>query len=365
MLEQPALGGPVGKDDVFRPHADGDLAIAGARHRRAGAAIDGERRLLGGEHDAVLGGAAVEEVHRRAADEAGDIGVLRLLVEFGRAADLLDAAAAHHHDAVAHAQRLDLVVGDVEGRHRQPLLQLDDLGAHLHAQRRVEVGQRLVHQEHARLAHDRPAERHALALTARQLPRTPAEDLLDAEDARRFANAPLDLILGRLPQPHAEGHVGEHVQVREQGVVLEHHRHVALVRQLVGHVLVVEQHLPFRGDFKPGDHPHGRRLAAAGRPDKDDEFAILCGEREILDGDNLAIALPQVTKLYLGHWRSPPTAACVRKSVAALCFRLRCRRSLHRRARTVHKRSERLRRFAASSAIIAWPLQTVSRLYDD
>jgi hypothetical protein len=44
-----------------------------------------------------------------------------------------------------------------------------DLGAHLHAQLGVEVGQRLVEQEHLGIAHDRAAHRDALALAARQL----------------------------------------------------------------------------------------------------------------------------------------------------------------------------------------------------
>ena len=48
-------------------------------------------------------------------------------------------------------------------------MELDDLRAGLHAQFRVEVGQRLVEQEDLRLAHDGAAHRHTLALAARQL----------------------------------------------------------------------------------------------------------------------------------------------------------------------------------------------------
>ena len=196
-------------------------------------AVHRQRRLLGGQDDAVALDAALEKVHRRAADEARDIGVLRLLVELGRAADLLDPAVAHHDDAVAHAQRLDLVVRDVEGRHAEPLLQLDDFGAHLHAQRRVEVGERLVHQEDARLAHDGAAERHALPLAAGQFLRPPLKDAFDAEHLRGLAHAVLDLRLRRLSQAHAEGDVREHVEMGEERVVLEDHRHVAVARQLV------------------------------------------------------------------------------------------------------------------------------------
>jgi hypothetical protein len=44
-----------------------------------------------------------------------------------------------------------------------------DLGAHLHAQLGVEIRQRLVEQEHLRIAHDGAAHGDALALAARKL----------------------------------------------------------------------------------------------------------------------------------------------------------------------------------------------------
>ena len=49
----------------------------------------------------------------------------------------------------------------------EPPVQLLDLEAHLHAQLGVEVGQRLVEQEHRRLAHDRASHRHARCLCRR------------------------------------------------------------------------------------------------------------------------------------------------------------------------------------------------------
>jgi hypothetical protein len=55
-----------------------------------------------------------DEVHARAADEAGDEGVAGALVEFLGRADLLDAAVAQHHDAVGQRHGLDLVVRDVD-----------------------------------------------------------------------------------------------------------------------------------------------------------------------------------------------------------------------------------------------------------
>ena len=130
---------------------------------------------------------AVDDVHRRRADELRDEQVVGTVVELERRADLLDAAVVHDDDAVGHGHRLDLVVRHVHGRRLQPLVQRLDLGAHRDAQLGVEVGQRLVEQEHLRVAHDGAAHRHALALAARQLARKALEVGLEVEDLRRVA----------------------------------------------------------------------------------------------------------------------------------------------------------------------------------
>ncbi len=110
----------------------------------------------------------LEEVHRRRADEAGHEHIRRVIVERLRRVELLHNPVVHHRDMAAHGQRLHLVVGDVDEGGLEPLVQLGDFGARLHAQLGVEVGERLVHQEHRRVAHDRATQRHALALAARE-----------------------------------------------------------------------------------------------------------------------------------------------------------------------------------------------------
>ena len=127
-----------------------------------------------------------------------------MIVEIQRRADLLHIALAHRHDLVGHGHGLDLVVGDVDGGHLQPLMQILDLGAHLHPQLCVEVRQRFVEQEHLRIADDRPPHRHALALTARQLPRITAEELAEPEDAGLGATSLLDLCPSTRPASVSE-----------------------------------------------------------------------------------------------------------------------------------------------------------------
>ena len=61
-------------------------------------------------------------------------------------------------------------------------MQLGDLDARLDAQGCVEIGQRLVEQEHLGLAHDGAADGDALALAAGELRRLAVEQRLELED---------------------------------------------------------------------------------------------------------------------------------------------------------------------------------------
>ena len=107
------------------------------------------------------------------------------LVDVLRRPDLLQHALAHHGDPVPHRHRLDLVVGDVHRRDPEPRVQLDQLEARLDAELRVEVRERLVHQERVRLADDRARERDALPLPARELARIALQQLARARGSRR------------------------------------------------------------------------------------------------------------------------------------------------------------------------------------
>ena len=167
-----------------------------------------------------LVGMDLREVHRRRADERRDELVHRMLVELGRRPDLLQDAVPHHGDAVTHRHRLDLVVRDVHGCRAEALLDARDLRARLDAQLRVEVRERLVHQEGCRLAHDRAAERDALPLAAGQRSRLAVEEALEVEDLRCLLDPPLDLLLGGLQQLEAEGQVvvDGHVRIERVGL---------------------------------------------------------------------------------------------------------------------------------------------------
>ena len=209
-------------------------------------------------------------------------------------ADLLEQALAHDRDAAAHRHRLDLVVGDVDGRRLEALVEPGELGAGLDAQLGVEVRERLVHEEHGRLADDRPAERDALALAARQFLRLAVEVPADVEDVGRFLDPSLDVRLGHLAQLQPEGEVVADGHVRIERVALEDHRDVAI---LGGHVVddpLADPQLAGGDLLEPGDHPQAGRLAAARRPDQDHELAVVDLEVEVVYRKDVTVFLGDV-----------------------------------------------------------------------
>ena len=103
--------------------------------------------------------------------------------------DLLHGAVAQHGHAVGHAHRLDLVVRDVHERAVEIALQVLELAAHLEPQQRVERRERLVEEVRARVAHDRAADRDALALAARELRGLAVEQRLDLQHLGRPLHA--------------------------------------------------------------------------------------------------------------------------------------------------------------------------------
>ena len=81
------------------------------------------------------------------------------------------------------------------------------------------------------------------------------------------------------------------VHVRVEREHLEHEGDVALRRALEGDVLAVEQDAPVGRQFEAGDHAQRRRLAAARRPEHDEERAVVDHEVRILNRDKVRKAL--------------------------------------------------------------------------
>ncbi len=103
-----------------------------------------------------------------------DEGVAWPLEQLDRRADLDDLAFVHHHHLVGEGQRLGLVVGDVDHRPADALVQLLELRAQHPFQVRIDDGQRLVEHDDVDVGADQAAaERDLLLAVGGQAGRAP------------------------------------------------------------------------------------------------------------------------------------------------------------------------------------------------
>ena len=85
-----------------------------------------------------------------AADEIGDEGIDRRLVDLARGAHLNDVAVAHDDDEIGHRERFRLVMGHIDERRPDPTMDLLDLALQALAKLLVERAKRLVHEQETR-----------------------------------------------------------------------------------------------------------------------------------------------------------------------------------------------------------------------
>ena len=119
-----------------------------------------------------------QQVHRRRADETRHERGRRPCARSRPGVPICSITpVAQHGDPVAQHQRLGLVVGDVDHGAADPRVQRLELGPRLHPQLDVQIGQRLVEQEHVGLAYQRPRQRDPLPLAAGELAGPPVEQV--------------------------------------------------------------------------------------------------------------------------------------------------------------------------------------------
>ena len=126
------------------------------------------------------------------------------------------------------------------------VLQPLDLELHLLAQLAVERAERLVHQRQARLEHDGPGQGDALLLAAAQLAGKRSPYVLELHEPQRLVDPSSRLGLRHAAHLQREADVLGDAHVREQGVVLEHHADVALVRRQARDLAVADDDRPAR-----------------------------------------------------------------------------------------------------------------------
>ncbi len=173
-------------------------------------------------------------------------------------------------------------MSDVEGRDGQAGEQFPQLSASLLAQLGVEVAERLVEEDDARLCHDGARQRDALLLAAAEGRGRPAFVAPELHETQCLRDALDDIGARHAPRLEWVGDVVEHGHVRPDGVGLEHHADPALVgRDGLGALSITAPHDRVAdGDgagvrrLEPGDTAQQCRLAATARSEQSSDRAV-------------------------------------------------------------------------------------------
>ena len=228
--------------------------------------------------------------------------------QLDRRADLHHFAQLHHHHLIGKGQRLGLVVGDVDHRRLDALVQFLELGAQLPFQMRVDHGERLVEHHHIDvLAHETTPHRDLLLVVGAKAGGLLAQHLGDLQHLGDRRDALFDggLIPAAIAQWEGEVVVDCHGVVDHRK--LEHLRDIALVGGQFGDVLAIKQDLALRRHQQAGDDVQEGGLATTGGAEQRISTTVVPVEVDLLQrvvavGFGVGqVAVPQFGQGNLGH----------------------------------------------------------------
>ena len=185
----------------------------------------------------------------------------------------------HDNNAVAHRQRLFLIVRDIDKGDAGALLNAFQLDLHVLAQLEVERTERLIEQQHARLAYQRTRDSDTLLLTAGQAGYIAVFKAAQTDQLEHFRGLAFDIRAVQFFDVQTERDILRNIQVRKQRVALENRVDLTLIRRNVVQTLAVEEHIAGIRLLKAADNAQRGRFAAAGRTEQRHELTALDGQR--------------------------------------------------------------------------------------
>ena len=185
----------------------------------------------------------------------------------------------HNDNAVAHGERLFLVVGDVDKGDAGTLLDALEFDLHILSQLEVERAERLVEQQHTRLAHQCTRDGDTLLLATGKTGHIAVFKAAQANQLEHFCGFALDVCAVQLFDVQTECNILRNIQVWEQRITLEYGVDLALIRRNIVQTLAVEEYIAGIRLLKAADDTQRGRFAAAGRAQQRDELAALDGQR--------------------------------------------------------------------------------------
>ena len=191
-----------------------DVAAEMRCHRLAGRA----GRAVGarGAETAIVATGQFDRVVR--AHETGNERRRRLMENLLGRRVLDHVTGVEHGDAIGECQRLFAVVRHVDGGNADSLLQCAKLVAQFDAYLVIEVRHRLVEQQQFRIDGQRPRERYALPLAARELRHGTRRESLHLQQREQFVHASRNHVARRAAHLEAVADIGGNTHVRPQRI---------------------------------------------------------------------------------------------------------------------------------------------------
>ena len=199
------------------------------------------------------------------ADEIRHEGILRLIINIFRLADLLDATLIHDHDGIGHGKCLFLIVGNRDKGDAGGLLDALQFVLHILTQTQIQCAQRLVQQQNLRLIDQRTGNGHTLLLTTGQRIDPAVTVALQADDFQHTVDALGDFFLGHFGHAQTEGNIVKHIQMREKRITLEHRIDLPLIGRHIVDPLAVKRNFTGGRRQEAANDPQGGGFTAAGR----------------------------------------------------------------------------------------------------
>ena len=125
--------------------------------------------------------AEFDKVHRRRAQEGGNEGIGRIVIDVSGCADLVHDTFIQNHDAVAHGHGFHLIVRDVDGGRTYAAVELLELLASRGSELGVEVGERFIEKKDGRFTHNGARQCDPLTLASREFARLAFEERANAK----------------------------------------------------------------------------------------------------------------------------------------------------------------------------------------
>src|SRR5690606_15739215 len=137
-----------------------------------------------------------------------------------------------------------LIVRNIEDGHVEAPLQALEFELEMGPKLLVQGPEGLVHQEHARLEHERACERHPLLLAAGQLSRHPVGEIRQLHQLENAVGAREDLAPRYTAHFQRKSDVVTHRHMREERIVLEDYAEIALLWRRVREVTPGDDDVP-------------------------------------------------------------------------------------------------------------------------